>query len=101
MEKCASAGHKSIAFPAMGMGNRGYPPDVGLKSLIDAVVNHSESYLRQKVSCVKLYLLTGKSASKDLEVDILTSVRAASFRVEEICALLQVRTPASDISFGC
>ena len=42
LKQAASQGHTSIAFPALGTGNLGYPEQNVAKSMIDTVISYAE-----------------------------------------------------------
>ena len=56
LEKSASVNHNSIAFPALGMGVKGFPTDVVAKSMIEAITEYSETNPNSSLTLINVYL---------------------------------------------
>ena len=59
LEKCSDAGYKSIAFPAMGMGTKGYSSTSVAETMIRAITEYCVSHPKTSIKRVVLYLHPG------------------------------------------
>jgi len=54
LNKAASNGHVSIAFPALGTGNLGYPPAISAQCMIEAIMEYSKGNATSSITQVKV-----------------------------------------------
>jgi len=52
----AQSNHRSIAFPAVGLGAKGYPPNKVCEGIIESVTEYCEKNVDSSILTVKLYL---------------------------------------------
>lgn len=56
LTQAATNGHQSIAFPALGTGNLGYPEKAVAKTIIEAVTKYAEKNPNTSVKDVKIVI---------------------------------------------
>jgi len=54
LNKAASNGHVSIAFPALGTGNLNYPPALSAQYMIEAVMEYAQENPKSSITQVKV-----------------------------------------------
>jgi len=63
--------YKSIALPAIGMGCKGYPPEVVSKSLTEAIKEFVQSYSNSSLTHIKLYIFPADDTKLLREVNYI------------------------------
>ena len=63
LEKCSRAGYNSIAFPAIGMGTKGYSSTSVAETMIRAITEYFVSHPKTSIKRVVLYLHPGDAKS--------------------------------------
>ena len=84
-EKCGRGNYQSIAFPAIGMGTKGYCSSTVAETFVKAVTEYCISHPKSSVNRVVLYLHPAMATAQQLKVGI--SVRMLG------CCLLQYYLP--------
>ena len=89
LEKCSRAEYNSIAFPAIGMGTKGYSSTSVAETMIRAITEHCVSHPKTSIKRVVLYLHPGdaKSVSVRSEVVVLVTQKLIAILLTSCAAV--------------
>ena len=68
LANAALNGHRSIAFPTMGLGCEQYPTNIMCESIVKAVEEYSEQNPHSSLCTVKIYMSMGQTSVSQREV---------------------------------